>query len=76
MLRITPGLRGPQLKLFVDMILESFDSWLDFEFLELIFVIPIYQIRAHASHNSQYMEDTEYPRIKVEIMIRDSRIST
>ena len=44
--------RGPQLWIFVDVILESLESWLDSEIPELIFVIHIYQIRACASHDS------------------------
>ena len=49
-------LRSPQLWIFVDVILESLDSWLDSEIPELIFVIPIYQIRTRASHDLQHTE--------------------
>ena len=45
-----PKARGPQLWIFVDMILEFLDSWLDSKISKLILVI--YQIRAHASHDS------------------------
>ena len=41
--------KGPQLWIFVDVILESLESWLD---SKSISVIPIYQIRACASHDS------------------------
>ena len=37
--------RGPQLWIFVDVILESLDFWLDSEIPESILVIPVYQIR-------------------------------
>ena len=42
--------RGPQLWNFVDVMLESLDSWLDSKISELILVIPIYQIRARVWH--------------------------
>ena len=48
--------RGPQLWIFVNVILESLDSWLDSEIPKLIYVIPIYQIRTCASHDLQYTE--------------------
>ena len=72
-----PVARGPQLWIFIDVILASLDSWLDSDIPELILVIPIYRIRACAPHDSWCMENTKYPRINVEItmMIRDSRIS-
>ena len=43
--------RGPQLWIFVDVILESLDSWLDSEIPKSIFVIPVYQIRACGSRD-------------------------
>ena len=43
--------RGPQLWIFVDVILESLDSWLDSEIPESIFVIPVYQITACGSRD-------------------------
>ena len=37
--------RGPQLWIFVDMILESLDFWLDSEIPESILAITVYQLR-------------------------------
>ena len=46
------GARGPQLWIFIDVILESSDFWLDSEIPESILVIPVYQIRACRSYDS------------------------
>ena len=56
---------------------EILRFWLHSEVLELIFVIPIYQIMARTSQYSYIIRrNTKYPRINIDIMIRDSRIST
>ena len=43
--------RDPQLRIFVDVILESLDSWLDSEIPKSILVIPVHQIRACGSRD-------------------------
>ena len=59
------------------MILESLDPWLDFKIPKLIFVIPIYQIKARALATCMihYMLKILY-KYPVEIMIHNSRIFT
>ena len=60
------------------MILESLESWLNSKIPKLVLVIPVFQIRDLCIkgfvHNMQ--KNTKHPKVNVEIIIPDSKIST
>ena len=63
--------RDPQLGIFIDVIPESFESWLDSENPELILVIPWHGLVHYLIHNVQKILN-----IQEITMMPDSRIST